>query len=144
MREHHHPATGHQSLPPEDMGNPQHLHMDPPLAVAHWIWSCWPQLGLGSRWPGWDFRPGSSGGGGTPLGSSQLGCGVPSCKRGESSILLNELSPRQEESHACRQCRLITQLFINVKCDLLLRYFLRWGGGSTLPCSSPGLLGPCP
>ena len=48
--------------PPGNMGDLQHFSTDPPVGVAHRIWSLWPWLGLGRRWPCWDSRLGSSGG----------------------------------------------------------------------------------
>ena len=51
--------------------------IDPPLGVAHWMWSLLPQSESGSRWPGWDFGPGSSRGVELHWGtSSQLGHGI--------------------------------------------------------------------
>ena len=47
---------------------------------------------------------------------------------GKSGVSLNSLSPRQEKSHTCGQCRFTTQFFINVTSDLLLGAFqLGWG-----------------
>ena len=137
-------ATGHQGFPPGDVVDLQHFLMDPAVGVAHWIWSLWPQLGLGSRWLGWDFGPGSSSGDGTPLGAFftvRPQCiNRPCCSRGKSSLSLNGLSPGKEESHTCGQCRFTAQLFVDVKLDLLIGFFFSWGGGSTLPCPTPGVL----
>ena len=55
---------------------------------------------------------------------------------------LNSLSPRQEESHASGQGGFTSQLFVEVKSDLLLKDFSDWGGGPTLLCPITGPLGP--
>ena len=124
----HHWASGY-------VGDLQHFHLDPPLGMAHWIWSLWPQWGSDSGWP--DFEPGSSSGGGAPFRTLFM---VRSwCK---SSISLNGFSPRQEESHACWQGRFTAQPLIEVEPDLPLGVFFSWGGGSTLPCPTHGLLSP--
>ena len=59
---HCHPATGFQVFPSGALGNLYQLGMDPPTGVAYRIWFLWPWLGSDSRWLGWNFMPGSSGG----------------------------------------------------------------------------------
>ena len=90
--------------------------------MVHQIWSLWPWLVLFSGWP--DFGPSPSEGSGAPLRVSfavrPWWAYRSSCSRGWSSILLNSLSSRQEESHTCGQCRVTTQFLIDIKSDLLL------------------------
>ena len=73
---HCHSATGFQFFLPGEVGDFHHLSMDPSTGVAYRIWFLWPWLGFGSGCLGWDFRPGSSSGGGNSLGPSlRVGCG---------------------------------------------------------------------
>ena len=64
------------------------------------------------------------------------------CRKGESGILLNGLSLQQEEGHACGQCRVTVQFFIDVELDLLLGDYLSQGRGPTLQHPIPGLPSP--
>ena len=82
---------------------------------------------MGIRWPGGDFRSGSSSGGGTPLGAfsrDRPWCiHRPCCGRDGSIEWLDILSFGQEESHIWGQCRFTTQLIIYVKPTHLFSFF---------------------
>ena len=143
---HCHPATDSHFFPLGVVGNFHHFSMDPPMGVAYRIWFLWPWLGPGSRWPGWDIRPGSSGRGGTSLGAFSKGKLLwihrPCCSRDRSVRSLDGLSFGQEGSHIWGQCRFTAQLIIYVESDLVPWFLLNWGGGPALPHPASGLLGP--
>ena len=136
---HCHPATGFQFFPPGVVGDLHHLGMDPPMGVAYRIWFLWSWLGSGSRWLGWDLRPGSSSGDGNSLGAFCKGrpwwiC-RPCYSRDKSIGSLNSLSFSQEESHSWGQCRFTTQVIIYVKPDMfLVSLQLGWGPCFAMPC----------
>ena len=73
-----------------------------------------------------------------PSSRSGNGVSIRSCCRGKSGISLSGLSPRQEDSHTCGQCRFTTQFFIDIKLHLLLWVFFSWGGSSALKHPTPG------
>ena len=75
--------------------------------VIYRIWFLWPWSGSGSRWPGWDFRPGSPGGGWNFTGAFSkcrlLWIHRPCCSVDRSIRSLDGLSFGQEDIHAWGQ-----------------------------------------